>query len=356
MGAGGRKVEHGIAAARGQILLLELLVGVQGDVLQIAGGELHAEIRILRTVQVGGGTGTAVDPHRGAVGHQSADVDHRVVAFPGGVVLGPPHIGGAEPSGVTHRDVDQDRPQAQRWIQEAGQRRGEEEQGRMPDRQIQRRTARHRQAHNGVAGGLDAPVGRQPGWQLPGKERLPLVGDGSGATFRGPVPVGVETRLAANRHHHRQPRFVVPLEGGGVDIPAAGLLLGAQSIQQVERVRTAALKLDSDIAAHRRGRHRQDFDRQALPGEGARARGRHQTGQHQRRTGCREKSARPQDGHRRKLATSRSMCRRPRGAVTASLGVSNTGRRARPTGPRAPRTRRSPVPRRGRPNSSRTAR
>ena len=144
----------------------------------------------------------------------------------------------------------------------------------MPDRQIQRRTARHRQSDNGIAGRFDASIGRQPGRQLAGQECLPLVRHGSGSARCGSIPVGVETRLAADRHHHRETRLEVPLEGSGVDVPAVGLLLRAQSVEQVDRVRAAALELDADIAAHRGGGNVEDFDRQALAGEGGGTRGR----------------------------------------------------------------------------------
>ena len=100
-----------------------------------------------------------------------------------------------------------------------------------------------------------ALVGLQPGGQLLGQEGLPLVGVVLAVALRRLVPVGVEAGLAADRHDRRQAGAVVPLERRGVDVPAVVVVLRAQAVEQVDRVRSAALELDPDVAAHRRREH-----------------------------------------------------------------------------------------------------
>ena len=134
----------------------------------------------------------------------------------------------------------------------------------MPDGQGQRRAARHRQPHHGIAGRRLSLVGRQPCGQFLGKERLPLVRDGSGGSRRRLVPVGVEAGLPADRHDDRDAGLVEPLERSCVDVPAAGVVSGPQPVEQIHRMRPSALELHADVAAHRRRRYLEGFNRQSV--------------------------------------------------------------------------------------------
>ena len=112
---------------------------------------------------------------------------------------------------------------------------------------------RHRDADDGVAVLRNALVGLQVRRQLLRQEGLPLVGVVLTVALRRLVPVGVEARLAADRHDGRQPGAVVPLERRGFDVPAVEVVLRTQAVEQIDRVRSAALELDLDVAVHRRG-------------------------------------------------------------------------------------------------------
>src|SRR5690606_3203870 len=112
VGTGVREVEHTVLPARGDVLLLEGLVGPHGEPLQ----ELRVEVVALghTGADVGRGAVTAEHPDAGVVGDQLVDVDHRVVALPGAVrILGAaPHVVGVVAAGVTHGQPDQHRPPA----------------------------------------------------------------------------------------------------------------------------------------------------------------------------------------------------------------------------------------------------
>ncbi|PRC61473.1 hypothetical protein C6A85_08690, partial [Mycobacterium sp. ITM-2017-0098] len=56
------------------------------------------------------------------------------------------------------------------------------------------------------------------------------------------VPVGVETRLAAHGHDHRDAGLVEPLESRGVDVPAVEIVLRAQDDFNGWDINTAAFE------------------------------------------------------------------------------------------------------------------
>ena len=291
MGAVRREVEHAVLATRGDVLLLEGLVGAQREALQELGVEqvarAHPGIEFRRLAVA------AEDPDARVVGDQLVDVDHRVVALPRAVgVLGlAPHVVGVVATRVTHRDVDQHRPPALGQVQEARQRAGVLEHLRVVDRHRQRGRTGHRQAHGRVAVRVDTLVGRQVGRQLLGDEGLPLVGLAAVVAAGRAVPVAVEAGLPADRHDHGHARVQVPLEGGGVDVPAVEVVLRTQTVEQVHAgcVGPAALELHLDVTAHACRRHHQVLHGQTGTGERSRSRcatdGGDQAGQQRGRQG-----------------------------------------------------------------------
>jgi hypothetical protein len=70
--------------------------------------------------------------------------------------------------------------------------------------------------------------------------------------------------LPADGHDDRDAGLIEPLERRGVDVPAVGVVLGTESVEQVDRMRTATLEFDADIAPHRRRRHVEELDRQPV--------------------------------------------------------------------------------------------
>src|SRR5262249_31678250 len=126
--------------------------------------------------------------------------------------------------------------------------------------------------HCRIANRRNTLVGLQPGGHLPGQERLPLVGVALAVARRRLVPVAVETGLAADGHDHRKAGLVVLLEGRGVDVPTGEVVVGAEPVEQVDRVLSAALELDLDVAAHRRRWHLQVFHRKTRSRERPRGR------------------------------------------------------------------------------------
>ncbi len=195
--------------------------------------------------------------------------------FHAGIARRAPHVLGIVAARVTHRDADQHRPPALGQVQEARQRAGVLELVRVVDRHRQRGRAGHRQAHGSVAVRIHALVGRQVGRQLLGDEGLPLVGAAAGLAARRLVPVAVEAGLAADGHDDREAGVQIPLERRGVDVPAVEVVLGAQTVEQVDAggVRPAALELHLDVAAHPGGRDHQVLHRQTRTGESSRGRG-----------------------------------------------------------------------------------
>ena len=127
-------------------------------------------------------------------------------------------------------------------------------------RQDQRRAARHGQADDRIAAGGHTLVRGQIRRQLGGQEGLPLVVVRAAVAPCRALPVGVEAGHAADGHDHRQPGLVIVFERGGLDVPSAVVVAGAQPVEQVDRVGSTALELDGDIATHRRGRHHQRLD------------------------------------------------------------------------------------------------
>ncbi len=108
-------------------------------------------------------------------------------------------------------------------------------------------------------------MGGEPGGQFLSQKCLPPVGPGAVLALGGSVPVGVEAGLATDRHDDRQPRVVVPLEGGGVDVPTVEVVLSTLAVEEVDRMWAAVLKLDPDVAAHRRGWDIEVLHRQPCP-------------------------------------------------------------------------------------------
>src|SRR4029077_12130050 len=137
------------------------------------------------------------------------------------------------------------------------------------------------------------------------QERLPLVGlAGTGLlAARWRVPVAVEAGLTADRHDHRQAGVEVPLERRGVDVPAVEVVLGAQTVKQIEawRVGTAILELDLDVMAHPRGRNHEVLDRETRTRESPCSRrasdDANQGGQHGGHHGRYREPARPGAAH-----------------------------------------------------------
>src|SRR5215212_7186243 len=97
-----REVEHTVLAARGDVLLLERLVRPQGEALEELGVEVVA---CDLAVDVARLAVTAIHPDAGAVRHQRADVDHRIVALPRRIARGSPHVLGLVTARITHRGV-----------------------------------------------------------------------------------------------------------------------------------------------------------------------------------------------------------------------------------------------------------
>src|SRR4029078_6895027 len=75
VGAVGREVEHRIAAARGDVVVPERLVGPDRQAFE----ELSRDVR---TTQFVGRAVAAVDPEPGVVRDQRWDLHHRVIALP----------------------------------------------------------------------------------------------------------------------------------------------------------------------------------------------------------------------------------------------------------------------------------
>jgi hypothetical protein len=103
------------------------------------------------------------------------------------------------------------------------------------DRHRQRGGTGHREANRCRPCRVDTLVGRQVRREFARDERLPLVRRAAGLTACGLVPVGVEAGLAADGHDHSQARVEVPLEGGGVDVPAVEVVLRTQAVEEVHR-------------------------------------------------------------------------------------------------------------------------
>src|SRR6202022_1542428 len=95
----GWEVERTVVAARGRVVVAELLVGAQRELLQELGR--HAV-----TAKVVGSAVTAVGPNAGVVLHQSRDLANRAVALPRRIARRTPHVGGAVPPRVAPRQTD----------------------------------------------------------------------------------------------------------------------------------------------------------------------------------------------------------------------------------------------------------
>src|SRR5690242_17374335 len=163
------EVEHAVLTAGGDVVLLERLVRPQREALE----ELRVEVVACRdatAVDVGGLAVAAVDPDAGAVGDQSVDVHHRVVALPRRVARVAPHVLGLVAARVTHRGADQHGPPALGEVKEARQRPRVLELLRVVDRQRHCGRTGHRQADRRVAVRVHALVGGQIGRQLLGQE------------------------------------------------------------------------------------------------------------------------------------------------------------------------------------------
>ena len=191
-----------------------------------------------------------------------------------GSSFGTPHVGGLVATGVTHRKADQRRSHALRGVHQTGERADLDELRGVVVRQVQRRGTGHRQTDRRAAGALHT-FGGQECRQLAGEEGLPLVGLAACLAASRLVPVGVPAGLATDRHHERQTGLQVPLEGGGVDVPAVEVVLRTKTVEQIHggRVGATALELDLDVTTHGCRRHLQVLDGQTRPGERASVRG-----------------------------------------------------------------------------------
>ena len=117
----------------------------------------------------------------------------------------------------------------------------------------------HGQTGDRVVGAAGLEVDVQVVRQLLGQERLPLViADLALAVDRRAVPVGVERRLAADRHGQRD--VVVLEQGRGVSRPdvLGPVVAGAEAVEQVQAGAAgsdARADLDGDVLAHGMGVH-----------------------------------------------------------------------------------------------------
>ena len=150
-----------------------------------------------------------------------------------------PHVVHVVAAGVEHRDADRLLHEHGRRVQKARQRGRVAELCGVIGRQDQRSATRHRQPDHTVTGRGDLLVGRQPRGQFLGEERLPLICIGLVVEARRRVPVGVEAGLPADGHHDGDAGVVEPLECRGVDVPPAVVVLGAQPVEEVDRLGSA---------------------------------------------------------------------------------------------------------------------